>query len=315
MQPKGAPFFSGELMARPRKTGLDWIAIDVNSPDHPKVKRIAKYLNVSPVEAFGYFVAFLCYVGQFYPSGDVTECTDEEINDAARCVKTNSNDGMSFADILRTPDVRMLRKNRRGKVRVNGWTERNGRFWRQLQLDRKRKVFHVLSDGKPAENGGKTGGFSNVPDRTLPDHTGPKEKDTSPPAPHRKIADAWNALASSQNLPRVVNLSEKRRTLIRSRWRDPHWRTAWKEALAKVSACPFLLGENDRGWRANFDWFLRPDTVTKITEGAYDGRPKQDRALGPRHFGGDTKDTEQYAELERADRAAMEGGDAEEGST
>lgn len=168
MQPKGASFFPGELMARPRKTGLDWIAIDVNSPDHPKMKRIAKHLGISAVDAFGHFVAFLCYVGEFYPSGNVTDSTDSEINEAARCAHTSEKDCKTFADILRAPDVRILRTTRRGTVRVNGWAERNGKFWHQLQRDRRRKAAKELSNGKPKENGRKTGGFSHVPDLALP---------------------------------------------------------------------------------------------------------------------------------------------------
>jgi len=44
---------------------------------------------------------------------------------------------------------------------------------------------------------------------------------------------------------------------------------------------PFLLGENDRGWRADIDWFLRPDSVTRILEGKYrTDKPKKKNIFG-----------------------------------
>ena len=40
--------------------------------------------------------------------------------------------------------------------------------------------------------------------------------------------------------------------------------------LPKIAKSSFCLGENNRNWRANLDWFLNPDTVTRIIEGQYD---------------------------------------------
>ncbi|MBG3071650.1 helix-turn-helix domain-containing protein, partial [Proteus mirabilis] len=34
------------------------------------------------------------------------------------------------------------------------------------------------------------------------------------------------------------------------------------------TASAWYFGENNRGWRANFDYLLRPETVLKTREGA-----------------------------------------------
>ncbi len=34
----------------------------------------------------------------------------------------------------------------------------------------------------------------------------------------------------------------------------------------------FLRGVSDRGWVADFEWFVRPESVTKLLEGKYDNR-------------------------------------------
>ena len=42
-----------------------------------------------------------------------------------------------------------------------------------------------------------------------------------------------------------------------------------------MSRIPFLIGENDKGWMADLDFILRPDKVTKITEGSYKSSSKK----------------------------------------
>ena len=39
-------------------------------------------------------------------------------------------------------------------------------------------------------------------------------------------------------------------------------------ALRAIGNSPFLKGQNDRGWTADLDWFLKPDSL-HILEGKY----------------------------------------------
>lgn len=59
-----------------------------------------------------------------------------------------------------------------------------------------------------------------------------------------------------------------------------------REAFTKANASEFLQGKNDRGWKATFDWILKPDSITRILEGKYDSRNPQDssRTPGPKRF-------------------------------
>jgi len=88
--------------------------------------------------------------------------------------------------------------------------------------------------------------------------------------PFTEIRAAWNAMAG-ESLPNVIRMTKKRKSAIQSRWRDDDWKEHWSEALAKIPERPFLMGDNDRGWKADFDFFIKPDTVTKILEGKYAG--------------------------------------------
>lgn len=86
--------------------------------------------------------------------------------------------------------------------------------------------------------------------------------------PYTEIATAWNALAEKHKLPRVTSRNESRERGMRNRWKQRFWREHWKEALGKIPLSEFLLGAKEE-WKATFDFFLRPDTVTKIIEGQY----------------------------------------------
>lgn len=78
---------------------------------------------------------------------------------------------------------------------------------------------------------------------------------------------AWEAEPS---LPRIRNLTDKRRKAIAARLKDDFFSRHHVEAIARVAASPFCTGRNERHWRADIDWFLKPDTVTRVMEGKYD---------------------------------------------
>lgn len=82
----------------------------------------------------------------------------------------------------------------------------------------------------------------------------------------QEVVDLWNSITI---LPSVRAVTTKRKTAIASRLKDGFFRDNWKSAMIQIPQQPFLLGENNRGWKADFDWFLQPDTVAKITEGKY----------------------------------------------
>jgi hypothetical protein len=167
-------------MARPRKTGLDWVRVDVTIVAHEKVFALAQTLNISTVEALGYYIRFLCWVAQHHADNDLTLTTDGAIDSAVGWTR-NSEELPSFGAALRRNDVRILTTSRRGRVMLNGWDERNGNSWKNLQTDRDRKKKPPFSDSIPKENPEFSASFPPVPYRTVPEE---KNKDVaSPPEP------------------------------------------------------------------------------------------------------------------------------------
>ncbi|MDI6816870.1 MAG: HNH endonuclease signature motif containing protein [Actinomycetota bacterium] len=97
------------------------------------------------------------------------------------------------------------------------------------------------------------------------------------------LTDSFNLIIESFNrecpsLPCVMRLTERRKKILRARLKEyPPERLT--EAFKKVTASSFLAGENDRGWRADFDWILNENNLVKILEGKYDDK-KEAQAHG-----------------------------------
>lgn len=102
----------------------------------------------------------------------------------------------------------------------------------------------------------------------------PASQGPPPPAPDAsEIAEAmsaWNALAEDVGLAKVQRMTDGRSKALRQRLRECGGIAGWHGALAKIRGSPFLLGENDRGWRADLDFVCQPKSFTKLMEGAYD---------------------------------------------
>lgn len=90
---------------------------------------------------------------------------------------------------------------------------------------------------------------------------------TTPPL--SEILEEWNAMAKRTGLPNCLVMSDKRRRTLQIRFKDGFFSANWRKALAVIFESSFLKGNNDRSWRASFDWFIQPDSVAKIIEGKY----------------------------------------------
>lgn len=84
---------------------------------------------------------------------------------------------------------------------------------------------------------------------------------------------AWNKINGVRHARGELNA--KRRAMLVARLGEPGWQEGWREAIEKVAGSRFCVGDNDSDWRADIEWFLRPDTVQRLLEGRYDGLGKK----------------------------------------
>lgn len=90
-------------------------------------------------------------------------------------------------------------------------------------------------------------------------------KADTPLPPFAELKTAWNL---TPGVRRCIADSKKRTATFRTRLGEPLFRDNWREALKRFPLRCFA--SEPGGWQPDLDWFLRPGTVGKILEGAYD---------------------------------------------
>jgi uncharacterized protein YdaU (DUF1376 family) len=83
---------------------------------------------------------------------------------------------------------------------------------------------------------------------------------------------AYNAVAEKAGLPKVQNLTDKRRKALAHRLQECGGIEGWQGAMARVASSDFLTGKKV-SWRCDFDFILQASSFTKIMEGSYDNKP------------------------------------------
>ena len=150
-------------------------------------------------------------------------------------------------------------------------------FERRKQIEyRAKQAINGAKGGRPAKpkpNPSLSFGLTQMkPKKSSPSPSPSPYKEEGNGAPLSseiaKILDEWNA----GNLPKCLVVSDKRRRTLEVRLREPFFALNWTQAMARIQSSTFCHGENNRGWRASFEWFISPDAVTKIMEGKYDNR-------------------------------------------
>jgi hypothetical protein len=111
----------------------------------------------------------------------------------------------------------------------------------------------------------------------------PPDPETETEVPTRSEAPAdllalWND--ACPDLPRALALNADRRKHAAARLTE-HTLAEHRIALERLNASAWCRGLNDRSWKADFDFYLRPGTYLHTMEGRYDNRSSLDaRTIG-----------------------------------
>lgn len=85
-----------------------------------------------------------------------------------------------------------------------------------------------------------------------------------------EFVEGWRALAEDTGIPTIRGkLGAKRLKAFKARVRE-YPADDFVAAFARIRGSPFLRGEVGNWSGANVDFFLRPESINKILEGAYD---------------------------------------------
>jgi hypothetical protein len=92
------------------------------------------------------------------------------------------------------------------------------------------------------------------------------------PTPEIQFFNLWNE--NCGELPQLRSLGNARKSKVKARLRETPDLEIWKAAIQRISKSDFCTGKGPTGWIAGFDWFIKPETLSKVLEGNYDTRKK-----------------------------------------
>ncbi len=116
----------------------------------------------------------------------------------------------------------------------------------------------------------------------LEGNTEGEEKTAEPPVPYQDIADMYNQICGSK-LSRINRISDNRKKHLQARWKEVSESIdEFKRLFEITEESKFLTGNNDRNWKADFDWLIKNNhNFNKVLEGKYSNdraSPDKDRA-------------------------------------
>ena len=87
---------------------------------------------------------------------------------------------------------------------------------------------------------------------------------------HQAVKDRWNAIAEKYKLQTINIVSPDRIASLKARIKDIGGEEAfWSTVERAIKNSAFLRGQNNRKWRATFNWILKPSKFIQMAEGAY----------------------------------------------
>lgn len=95
----------------------------------------------------------------------------------------------------------------------------------------------------------------------------------APPDECRTVFEAWNRMTLDRGLQPARSLTDRRRARLRERLRE-HGLATILEAIDRIGASAFCRGANNRRWKADFDFLIQSESLTRALEGRYDDRPE-----------------------------------------
>lgn len=105
----------------------------------------------------------------------------------------------------------------------------------------------------------------------------PQPANDTPGVEPSHVIDEWNKIAVAKGLPQVKAITGSRLRQLNARIRE-HSLSDWMDAFDAIERNPWMHGDNDRGWRADFDFMLQPSSFQKLIEGSYDRAQSVQRA-------------------------------------
>lgn len=233
---------------------MGWAKLDDRYPEHPKV------IGLSDA-AFRLHVRALCYAAG--------HLTDGVLPEAFWQGRLKLREELTKGGLL---------EPFKGLWRLHDYHEFNpprGQILERRRRDSERKRARSL-DGRWPDSARIPDGIGEEASGPVPVPVPVEEKtgehpEKTPAAGPRAVAllDLWNE--NRGPFPKATKLTKWRASHARARLLEQPDLKVWKAAILRATKSAFCRGEvGERGWVADFEWLIRPDTLTRLLEGKYD---------------------------------------------
>lgn len=267
----------------------DWIKIEHGLPIKPEVMQIAEMLDIDECQVVGHLVRFWIWC---------------DLNLSRNCPDVNGTikgldrvvgrDGFVNA-MISVGWLTLIEDEQTTTLRIKNYDHHLSQSAKTRALEARKKQRQRANkaekgpDNVPMSTGQK-GGLEKRREENISmsydiDNR-ESDKPDSEPISRLSITDVlgyWNSVTGQ-----TCRSTTKRKKQFRTRCLDPEFVERWREAIDKACSSAFLMGENDRRWMADFEWFLTGENYIKILEGKYDGRgsgPASTSNQAKRHTG------------------------------
>jgi len=229
-------------------------------------------LRAASFQTRGLWVDILCFAWLAPERGKITGTQDELLR-MLGCAESEFLQFANEAEKLKFCDI--LRKSNGDSTQFYAITNR--RMYREWKDNENAKLRAKRAYKKSAKKQDSTQfyGDSTVLSASA-SASALKEREkkaaSKPPCPRLELLSLFNTICAKSGLPTAKEVDGQRAVHMGSLWAkhpDVEW---WKSFFERVASSRFLTGDNDRAWRADLTWILKPANATKIIEGNYDGR-------------------------------------------
>lgn len=123
--------------------------------------------------------------------------------------------------------------------------------------------------------------------------------------PYKKIMELYNTICV--HYPSIRDINGKRKQAVSARYKANPDIETFRQLFEKAEQSKFLQGNNDRGFKADFDFMMSPSRFDRLLEGAYDDREQNKPSFDTNEV--EKMHTEKYKKLNTNvsyDREAIE---------
>jgi hypothetical protein len=251
----------------------DWIKVQHALPDKPEVVQMASLLGIDQDSVTGKLIRLWIWADQQTTDGNALTVTDSFLDRVTFAP--------GFGTALRTvgwltgEDGELCLPNFDRHNGTTAKTRANG--LKRVQASRSRNAATVTKSLQERNQRRKENRIEEPPETQEGDR--PSAGGASPPLSRRNAGYAPSfrevcvlvLTGFNEAFDCRARMTAKRERQLKARLKDVHWRESWESALLVGGRSAFLKGQNNRGWSINLEFFLKPDTVTNILEGKYDG--------------------------------------------